>query len=212
MNTFLHSVAFGNIAKKKAIWKKMELCWNFQFVGLSTETRITWIQSWLGMSSWILGNSETDVDAVEYFKSVSWFTRTRRKIYCPSQALAEKLWFLTWFFLSLDLSHQFYLSLSQFSVSKGLNLSDLGNISQKKKNLPTPLRKRKSTFREMPLSWRACTRVFWISQLMKLRICHQSRRVTPLSLFWVLKSKICFGRVLECHHKNVHSGHCSIFL
>lgn len=100
MKTFLHSVAFENIAKNKEIWKKMELCWNSQLVALSTETRITWIQSLLGMSPWVLGNDETDVDLVQYFKSVSWFTRTRRKMYCPGQALAEKLWFLFCFFFS----------------------------------------------------------------------------------------------------------------
>lgn len=47
-------------------------------------------------------------------------------------------------FFSVDLSPQFYLSLSQFSVSKGLNLSDLGNMSQK--SLPAPSQENKINF------------------------------------------------------------------
>lgn len=119
MNTFLHSVAFENIAKKKAIWKKVELCWNSQLVVLSTDTRITWIESWLEMSSWVLGNDETDVDGVQYFKSVSWFTRTRRKICSSGQALAEKLWLLTWvFFLARLVTPVLLVTISVFGIKR----------------------------------------------------------------------------------------------
>lgn len=71
-----------------------------------------------------------------YFKSVSRFTRTREKINCPGQELAEKLWLLTCCFPARLVTPVLLVTISVFSTKRLKSFWFRKSLSKKRAKTP----------------------------------------------------------------------------